>query len=76
MKGNRIFVEYPDNLTESGPYNVGRDRISPTMSWGSIQNSVLQWMDLDDENCELDYCLPNGFQAGTKLLFKEDIFVD
>ena len=74
VKGGQIHGKYPEDLTESGPYNIGRGRLLPTLSWESILNSVVQMMGIETEE-ELDYCLPNRHQTGTKLFTKEEVFL-
>lgn len=74
VKGGQIHGEYPSDITLASPLNIGRGRLIPTMSWESIFNSVLQWMDVPDS--QLDYCLPNRFDAGAQLLTKAEVFED
>jgi cullin-associated NEDD8-dissociated protein 1 len=74
VKGGQIHGRYPEDLTESGPYNIGRGRLLPTLSWESVLNSVVQMMGIETEE-ELDYCLPNRHQTGTKLFTKEEVFL-
>jgi hypothetical protein len=49
-------------------------RLLPTLSWESILNPIAQWIRLETEN-ELNYCLPNRIETGTKLFQKEEVFV-
>lgn len=72
VKGGRIHGEYPADITDAGPLNVGRGRLIPTTSWESILNSCLQWMGVPDKN--LDYCLPNRNNTGTKLFTAAEVF--
>lgn len=74
VDGGRMHGDYPSDITLSSPLNIGRGRLIPTMSWESIFNSVLQWMDVPDD--QLDYCLPNRMETGSQLLKKGDVFVD
>lgn len=73
VKGGKIHGNYPEDITEDGPYNFGRGRLMPTLSWESIFNSAVAWMGVETET-ELDYCLPNRIQAETKLFTKEEVF--
>jgi cullin-associated NEDD8-dissociated protein 1 len=72
VKGGRIHGDYPADITKTGPLNIGRGRLIPTMSWESILNSCLEWMGVADE--ELDYCLPNRIETGTKLFKASEVF--
>lgn len=74
VDGGRMHGDYPSDITLSSPLNIGRGRLIPTMSWESIFNSVLQWIDVPDD--QLDYCLPNRMESGSQLLKKGDVFVD
>lgn len=73
VKGGQIHGQYPEDITEAGPYNLGRGRLMPTLSWESILNSAVGWMGVETD-AELDYCLPNRIQTGTKLYTKEEVF--
>jgi uncharacterized protein (DUF1501 family) len=78
VKGGRILGQYPSDLTEEGPLNVGRGRFIPTTSWESVWNAVAQWMGVTTEE-ELDYCLPNrkatsGIDGFTDVFSVNDLY--
>jgi uncharacterized protein (DUF1501 family) len=78
VKGGKILGQYPTDLTEKGPLNVGRGRFIPTTSWDAVWNGILQWMGISTE-AELDYCLPNrkatsGVSGFTNLMWRSDLF--
>lgn len=73
IKGGMIHGEYPSDITTSGPYNIGRGRLIPTLSWESVLNSVLQDMGVEAES-EMSYCLPNRVQTGTRMFTKDEVF--
>eukprot|EP00538_Stauroneis_constricta_P006114 CAMPEP_0119557550 /NCGR_PEP_ID=MMETSP1352-20130426/9190_1 /TAXON_ID=265584 /ORGANISM="Stauroneis constricta, Strain CCMP1120" /LENGTH=2298 /DNA_ID=CAMNT_0007604673 /DNA_START=349 /DNA_END=7245 /DNA_ORIENTATION=+ len=73
VKGGKIFGEYPHDITASGPYNIGRGRLIPNLSYESMLNGIVQWMGVDTEE-DLMYCMPNRFRAGAELFTKDDIF--
>merc|ERR1719203_1460610 len=56
--GGKILGEYPDNLTDAGPLNIGRGRLIPTTSWDAIFNAVAQWAGVTEE-ADLAEVLPN-----------------
>ena len=60
VKGGRILGQYPEDLTATGPVNLGfgRGRIMPTTSWESVWNGIVQWMGVETDE-EMDYVLPN-----------------
>jgi len=73
VKGGQIHGNYPDDMTANGPVNIGRGRLIPTLSWESMMNSVVDWMGVDSEQ-QLDYCMPNRKQTGTKLFAANEVF--
>ena len=73
VKGGQIHGQYPLDITEDGPVNVGRGRIMPTSSWETILNSVAEWMGINGEQ-ELNKCMPNRLKTGTRLYKKEEVF--
>ena len=78
VAGGKIMGQYPSDLTEKGPLNVGRGRFIPTTSWDAVWNGVAQWMGVTAE-AELDYCLPNrkatsGVNGFTNLFSRIDLF--
>ena len=58
INGGKVLGEYPDDLTSSGPLNLGRGRFIPTTSWDSIYNAVAEWLGITDSE-DLDKVLPN-----------------
>ena len=58
-KGCKMFREYPDDLTETGPLNLGRGRFISTISWDVIYNGVAIWAGLTEEENDLNSVLPN-----------------
>jgi uncharacterized protein (DUF1501 family) len=62
VKGGGIVGQYPTDLTEDGPLNLGRGRMLPTTSWDAVWNGISGWMGASTA-AELDYCLPNRKSA-------------
>lgn len=75
VKGNQILGDYPSDITFGSPLNVGRGRLIPTLSWESMFNGIAEWMGIETEE-DLDYCLPNRHNTGTKLFRKSTLFHD
>ena len=78
VKGGQILGDYPDDITDDGPLNIGRGRIMPTLSWDAIWHGVIQWMGVEDQ-ADLDICLPNAANtvASTSSLFsRNDLFYE
>jgi uncharacterized protein (DUF1501 family) len=73
VKGGQVFGNYPSDITASGPYNIGRGRLIPTLSWESIINPMVQWMGVDKEE-DLNYCMPNRHGSGAKLYQLSEVF--
>ena len=63
MKGGKMFREYPDNLTETWPLNLGRGRFIP-ISWDEIYNGVAIWAGLQRRMIWKVFC-----QIGTIPIF-------
>ncbi|KAI2505549.1 Protein of unknown function (DUF1501) [Fragilaria crotonensis] len=72
VKGGRIHGDYPADITDSSPLNLGRGRIIPTMSWESMLNPIFSWMGVSSDE-DLNYCLPNRLNTGAKLLPVEEV---
>jgi len=73
VKGGQIFGDYPADISNESPLNIGRGRIIPTMSWESILNGLVEWMGVSAED-DLNYCMPNRIQTGTQMFAADDIF--
>lgn len=73
VKGGQIYGQYPQDITEDGPVNIGRGRLMPTSSLETMVNSVAGWMGLDSET-ELNRCMPNRLNTGARLYSKEEVF--
>jgi len=71
VKGGKIFGQYPNDLTEAGPLNLGRGRFIPTTSWDSIYNAVAGWIGVSS-NDDFDKILPN--RGKFDLYTKNEIF--
>mmetsp|Transcript_8963 Transcript_8963/g.10761 ORF Transcript_8963/g.10761 Transcript_8963/m.10761 type:complete len:2332 (-) Transcript_8963:118-7113(-) len=50
VKGGQILGQYPSDLSDDGPQNIGRGRLIPTTSWESLWNAVGGWMGIVDES--------------------------
>lgn len=61
VKGG-FLGEYPSDLTDDSPLNVGRGRFIPTTPWESIWYGVGEWMGLEGE-AEMKKFLPNVDKA-------------
>lgn len=69
VKGKRILGEYPTDLSEEGPLNVGRGRMIPTLPWESLFHGIAEWMGVTD----LGRVLPNHAKFNN-LFSKSDLF--
>jgi len=73
VNGGRIHGEFPDDLTSSGPLNVGRGRLIPTRGWESLWHGISEWMGVEAD--EMDTVLPNKKNfPDDKLFTKKDLF--
>jgi uncharacterized protein (DUF1501 family) len=73
VKGGKIHGSYPSDITNSGPLNIGRGRIIPTLSWESVLNPIVEWMGVD-QSSELNYCMPNRIKSGAPLISVSEMF--
>lgn len=73
VSGGQIHGRYPSDITEDGPYNIGRGRLIPDLSWESMLNSVAMHMGIETEN-ELSFCMPNRVNAGARLFTEAEVF--
>jgi len=71
VKGGQILGQYPDNLKDSGPLNVGRGRVIPTTSWESIWHGIADWLEVADDLAEV---IPNYQEFSHKLFTKDILF--
>lgn len=71
VNGGRMLGEYPDDFSEDGPYNMGRGRIIPTLSYDAVFNALAQWFGIPED--KLDDALPNRNNFN-QLLQQSDIF--
>jgi cullin-associated NEDD8-dissociated protein 1 len=66
--------EYPDDLTDTGPLNIGRGRLIPTTSWEAVWNAVARWFGVTNEL--MSDVLPNLANFPADEIFDEnDLFV-
>lgn len=75
VKGGRILGDFPSDLSNSSPLNVGRGRLIPTTSFDAIFNGVSMWAGVTDST-QLDEILPNRKAFGNKIFSKSDLFID
>ena len=68
VNGGQALCNYPSDLTESGPWNLGRGRMLPDCSWESVWHPVVQWMfDGHLTQADSDSILVNANNTGTPL---------
>lgn len=59
VRGGQILGQYPYDLTENGPLNIGKGaRLMPTLSWESIWSGISEWMGVETD-AEMKEVLPN-----------------
>ena len=74
VNGGKIHGEHPSDITDDGPYSIGRGHLIPSMSWDSVFNPIAQWMGVQTEE-ELNHCLPNCKLTEARLLQKEEVYM-
>merc|ERR1712038_236948 len=73
VKGGRVLGEYPDDLTDNGPFTLPRGRMIPTTPWDSCFQSIAMWMGV--HGSDLDKVCPNRMNfPSSKLFVGEDLF--
>ena len=75
VNGRQALCNYPSDLTESGPWNLGRGRMLPGCSWESIWHPILQWMfDGNLTQADADSILVNAKNTGTVLYNISEVY--
>ena len=72
VRGGRIHGDYPSDLTDGGPFNIGRGRLIPTTPWEGVWNGVSEWFGVTPAN--LPAVLPNKANFATNIFTKTDMF--
>ena len=75
VNGGKIHGEHPSDITDDGPYSIGRGRLIPSTSWDSVFNPIAQWMVGVQTEEELNHCLPNCKLTEARLLQKEEVYM-
>jgi len=57
VAGGKILGQYPNDLTDAGPLNIGRGRLIPTTPWESVWHGIAQWFGVKDDR--MAHVLPN-----------------
>jgi hypothetical protein len=61
VKGIQILGEYPDDLTGTGPLNIGRGRLIPTTSWEAIGMRLRVGLESPMNACQMCYQILRTF---------------
>ena len=74
MNGKQILGEYPNDLTDNGPLNIGkgRGRMIPSTPWDSVWYGIAQWMGVESE-ADLDTVLPNRDSFPDCVMFTDQV---
>jgi len=73
VDGGKVLGNYPDDLSDNGPLNLGRGRLVPTTSWEAVWNAIAQWFGVPEE--DLETILPNLVNFPADQIFDlEDLF--
>jgi len=65
--------QYPDDLTNLSPLNIGRGRLIPTLPFEAPWNAVVQWLGVTSDD-ELDKILPNRKSFPGMMLSEQEVF--
>ena len=76
VNGGQILGTYPSDLSETGPNDLGRGRIIPTLPLDAMWHATAQWMDVDAS--KMSDVVPNhvNFEPGSTLLTREQMFTN
>lgn len=58
VRGGKILGKYPEDMTETSQWNIGRGRMMPSTSWDVVWNAICEWMGVETEE-EMLRILPN-----------------
>jgi len=79
VKGGQILGQYPSDISEDSPLNLGRGRMMPTMGWESVWAGVATWFGLSDEALEealpFSKYLDSTGTVSDKFYSEDDLFV-
>jgi len=73
VRGGRILGEYPPDLTDNSPVNVGRGRLIPKYPYETIFGPVAQWMGVSGAS-DLSVVLPNRDNFPSSVLYDQGDF--
>ena len=79
LAGGQMHGSYPTDVTPTSPWNAGRGRMIPTLSWESILAPMAEWMGVhpleNDDAEEWDaFVFPNAHKTGTPRLPASAVF--
>merc|ERR1712151_188978 len=58
IKGGKILGEYPEDITEEGPWTLGRGRMIPTTPWEVPFRAIARWLGIEGSSDMEEVC-PN-----------------
>merc|ERR1719265_1170463 len=74
VRGGQMLGDYPTDITQDSPLNLGRGRLIPTTPWDGVWHGLAEWMGV--EPAKMLDVIPNAvnFQAGKTLITAKQLF--
>ena len=72
VAGSKIHGQYPDDVSESSPLNLGRGRLIPTTSWEGLWLGISEWMGVEVD--QINTVLPNLGSFTNNVFGKDDLY--
>lgn len=72
VAGGKILGTYPDDFSDTGPLNIGRGRLIPTMPWEGLWLGVAEWFGVEPE--QIETVLPNLGAFTQNIYGKSDLY--
>jgi len=72
VSGGKVLGQYPDDFSDSGPLNIGRGRLIPTMPWEGLWLGVAEWFGVEPE--QMETVLPNLGAFSQNIYGKSELY--
>ncbi len=74
LDGGKVHGQYPKDLSDNSPLNIGRGRLIPEIPWETLWDPVIQWVGIEDED-DLNYILPNRHSFSNATVEMKEVYL-
>lgn len=74
VKGGQILGEYPEDITDEGPWTLGRGRMIPTTPWEAAFRGIASWLGIGED--KMSEVCPNLHHFNSSYLIEVDEMFD